>query len=151
MDGIKQDEVDIYFFAVGSNPVDSSSVLAIFPLTQPPLACVAVAVSVDGLTFSHPVNLMSSPLGVRTTRMTGEGVFEWRAEDMPAAGILRAPQQPERILIYIHHAVKGTTIRKGAVPHLRVYNISADKLLQITRAGIRGLQRPALGVRISDR
>ena len=58
---------------------------------------------------------------------------------MPAAGVVRAPHTPGQILLYIHHAVKGTTIRKGAIPHLRVYNISEEELQRITSAGVREL------------
>ena len=140
--GLDPKHVDVYFFAVGLNPVDANSVLAVFPLTQPPLACVVAAVSYDGVHFSRPINLLQSPFGVRSAKADGSGAFEWRAEDMPAAGAVRDPNNPGRILFYIHHAVKGTTIRKGAIPHVRAYSVSAKQLTEVTAASLRQLPIP---------
>ena len=136
--GIDSSRVDIYFFAVQSSPVtlfsQSATVLAIFPLTEPPWACIAMAASQDGLHFTHPINLQPSGFGVREHKdVHWQGKkqslgLEWRGEDHPAMGIVRSPEDPERLLVYIHHAVAGTTIRLNATPHVRVYSISAEEI-----------------------
>lgn len=141
--GTDPDAMDLYFFAVQTNPVDRSSVLALFPLTEPPFACIAFAVSIDGIHFSRPVNLRQSLLGVRPAeRRSGlaESKLEWRGEDHPAAGAVRSPTDPGAILLYVHHAVKGTTVRRNATPHLRAYRLSATELLRQTRRGLRELR-----------
>ena len=140
--GVDSDKMDIYTFAVQRNPVDGSSLLAVFPLTEPPWACIVIAVSIDGIKFSRPVTLRSSPFGVRPSYLSsGEHPpLEWRGEDHPCSGILRAPGDPNRILIYVHHAVKGTTIRKDAVPHVRVYSVLASELQRETAAALATLQ-----------
>jgi hypothetical protein len=106
--GLEPQNVDVYFFAVGHNPVHAGSLLAIFPLTQPPHACVAAAVSLDGIHFSRPVHLLSSRFSMRTSKSGGQGEYEWRSEDMPAAGVVQSPKDGAHVLLYIHHAVKGT-------------------------------------------
>ena len=63
--GLPAETVDIYFFLVQANPVKRGSLLALFPVSQPPNACVAMAFSSnrDGVNFSQPVNLVSAKLG----------------------------------------------------------------------------------------
>lgn len=108
------DTVDIYFFLVQRNPVDpEGSLLALFPVSQPPNACIAVAFSAatDGVNFSQPVNLLNVKLGWRTADEHGRGPVEWRATAHPSAGVfLRA----ESVYIYVHHAVVGTDMEDAA-------------------------------------
>jgi len=138
--GVDAESMDIYFFAAQANPVDPSSLLALFPLTEPPFACIAFTVSVDGVHFSRPVNLRQVHLGVRSSNRLSEAL-EWRSEDHPVAGALRVPSDPSTVLLYIHHAVKGTTVRRSAVAHVRVYTISADVLAKETRRARHELER----------
>ena len=142
--GVDSSSMDVYFFAVQTNPVDRTSLLALFPLTEPPFACVAFAVSVDGIHFSRPVNLRQSPLGVRPSdsdmEWRGAPSLEWRGEDHPVAGATLAPLDSSAVLFYVHHAVKGTTIRKNAIPHVRVYRLDAAELLRETTRGLRDLR-----------
>ena len=139
IDGVDQSKVDVYTFAVQRNPVDANSLLAIFPLAEPPWACVSIAVSIDGVTFSRPVTLRQAIFGVRFAAEK----LEWRGEDHPVAGVVRAPNSEpgahERILFYIHHAVKGTTARQGAVPHVRSYTLSVAELERLTADLLREL------------
>ena len=141
LDGVDRDERDIYFFAVQANPVDPSSLLAIFPLTEPPLACIALAVSYDGVRFSRPINVRQSKFGVRTHDKNGQRPtrLEWRGEDHPAAGLVWDPGQGRSLLLYVHVAVKGTTIRQNAISHVRVFNIAADELARETTRGLHSL------------
>ena len=79
--GIDPSRADIYFFAVQASPVFQSfrrpTVLAVFPLTEPPWACIAMAASRDGLHFSHPVNLQPSIFGVREQSRPHHGCRWW--------------------------------------------------------------------------
>ena len=139
--GVDPDSMDIYFFAVQTNPVDASSLLALFPLTEPPYACTALAVSRDGVHFSRPINVRQAYLGVRTDKPGKDTLaksygLEWRSEDHPVAGALRAPADSSRVLLYIHHAVGGTTIRESAVSHVRAYSVSAEVLKQETKRAL---------------
>ena len=131
---------DVYTFAVQRNPVDETSLLAIFPLTEPPWACIAFAISRDGIRFSRPVTLRSAYFGVRANEF---GELEWRSEDHPVAGATRQLDAPDRILFYIHHAVKGTTVRRNAVPHVRAYSLNASELALYTADGLRQLKMTA--------
>uniref|UniRef100_A0A7S3FEQ2 Uncharacterized protein n=2 Tax=Haptolina ericina TaxID=156174 RepID=A0A7S3FEQ2_9EUKA len=136
IEGVNPDMVDIYFFAVQTNPVDNNSVLAIFPLTAPPSACIMLAFSADGISFSRPVSLLAAPLGVRTEGRGGSGRLEFRSEDHPAAGMVLVPNDPSTLLVFIHHAVRGTTMRPGAKPHVRSYRLPVNKLRYMTRQAL---------------
>ena len=132
--GIDPALVDIYFFAVQVNPVDHGSLLAIFPLMQPPLACIMIAFSTDGVSFSRPINLRGAKLGVRTEGTAGRwGRLEWRSEDHPVAGVVRTPDEPATLLFYVHHAVRGTTLRERARPLVRAYRLAAEDVHRWTR------------------
>lgn len=143
--GMEGAEVDLYFFAVQPNPLGEAGLgyLALFPLTEPPLACIAFAVSLDGVHFSHPVNLRESIFGVRNNDEAGRSrseaaMLEWRGEDHPVAGAVRVSG---RVLFYVHHAVKGTTIRKGAVAHVSVYSLTEAELRRETERALASLKR----------
>jgi hypothetical protein len=138
-------KVDVYTFAVQPNPVDPhGSLLAIFPLTEPPWACVAFAVSIDGVHFSRPVMLRRAEFGVR---MSEGGQREWRGEDHPVAGIVRAPTRPGQLLIYIYpsRSEGHTTARQGAVPHVRAYTFAEADLKRETATGKAALLRRGHG------
>ena len=134
--GVNQDEVDVYFFAVQRNPVDERSLVAIFPLTHPPMACIMIAFSHDGISFSRPINLLTGRFGWRSSKRDGSGGLEWRSEDHPAAGLVRAPNDSKKVQFFVHHAVRGTTTRKGAIPHVRVYQLGAQDLLRYTQTSL---------------
>ena len=141
--GVDPNNVDIYFFAVQTSPIDPSLLLAVFPLTEPPLACIALAVSRDGVNFSKPISLRTSVLGVRTHDKDGRSPtrLEWRGEDHPAAGLVWDPtMRQRRLLLYIHHAVKGTTMRRDAISHVRAYEISAGELERVTARCLESLR-----------
>ena len=95
---------DLYFFAVQPNPVDPSSLMSIFPVSQPPDACIALAFSRDGVEWSAPHPLQTSRLGWRTAKNDGFGPIEWRNEDHPVAGAYAAQSTGDDVWIYIHHA-----------------------------------------------
>ena len=115
--GLPVDSADIYFFLVQPNPVDQHSLIALFPLSQPPDACIAMAVSSDGVTFSKPVNLKGVKLGWRTSDERGRGPIEWRSTAHPVSGIFL---RSDKIWIYIHEAVVGTDMEEQAGNPTRV-------------------------------
>eukprot|EP00966_Prymnesium_polylepis_P331264 7386826-Prymnesium_polylepis.1 len=148
--GVDPDHVDIYFFAVQANPVDHSSLLAVFPLTEPPRACIALAVSHDGVHFSEPINLRESLFGVRTHDKDGRKPtrLEWRGEDHPAAGLVWDPRvKRQRLILYVHHAVRGTTMRTNAVSHVRAYSITTQELVAETARGLSSLNVNSFAIR----
>ena len=86
------------------------------------------------------MTLRSAYFGVRANEF---GELEWRSEDHPVAGATRQLDAPDRILFYIHHAVKGTTVRRNAVPHVRAYSLNASELALYTADGLRQLKMTA--------
>ena len=117
-------------------------------------ACVCLSFSLDGVTWSSPVNLHDSYSAFRTASRGASGRLEFRSADHPAAGIVHAPQDPSTLHIYIHHSVKGTTMKRRRVPyatlremiinkradsridgtpHVRLYRLSDVELLNMTR------------------
>ena len=104
-----------------------------------------IAFSVDGVSFSRPVNLLLGRLGWRTNKRDGTGGLEFRSEDMPAAGIVRAPGDASTALFYVHHAVQGTMMRAGAIPHVRVYRLPVEDLAHFTRVGLAELRATGIG------
>ena len=70
VDGVPKGTVDFYFWHVQSNPIDNNTLLAIFPVSQPPRACIGIAFSTNGVDFSQPLNLQqrAASLGWRTRR-----------------------------------------------------------------------------------
>lgn len=151
--GLSPSAVDIYFFAAQTNPIDGSSVLALFPLSQPPLACTAMTFSLDGITFSRPVNLWKSGVGIRAGDPDKQLLFdakahhEFRSEDHPVAGaVLGAPNsssgRADEVLFFIHHQVAGTTLRPDAMPHVARYSMRREALQALMEeafAELRGL------------
>lgn len=160
--GVTPSLLDIYFFAVSSNPVDEQSLIALFPVSAPPRACIALSFSSDGLHWSRPINLHDSPLSFRTADREGGGELEFRGGDHPAAGMVRSPMDSS-LLFYIHHSVRGTTMTKRRVgydsikdvlkyhragmslddglPHLSLYHIQPDELRNMTRHGLDELKQ----------
>lgn len=135
--GLRADEVDVYFFAVQVNPAANSSLMAVFPLTQPPHACIAIAFSLDGVRFSRPVNLQESALGWRTAASNGTGAIEWRGESHPVAGVLR---RGEEAWFYMHDSVAGVSMRLDRPrPSIRRYRMPLTELESLTRDAMRTL------------
>mmetsp|Transcript_13303 Transcript_13303/g.25847 ORF Transcript_13303/g.25847 Transcript_13303/m.25847 type:complete len:560 (+) Transcript_13303:94-1773(+) len=104
--------VDIYFFHVQINPVDPTSLLALFPISLPPYACIGIAFSYDGVVFSAPSRLLSSMIGWRTAYDDYTGMIEWRNEDHPVAGVV---SRQHEVWFYIHHAVNEQSMRMRAL------------------------------------
>ena len=118
---------DIYFFHAQINPVDPTTLLALFPMSQPPYACIGMAFSVDGIRFSEPINLQSSAPVWRTTYIDGSGPLEWRNADHPVAGaVLRG----DEIWFFIHHAVYGTSMQilERNAQHVALYRLHVDEV-----------------------
>ena len=143
--GLPPGSADLYFFHVQRNPIDPSSLIALFPLSQPPDACIAMAFSTDGREFSRPVNLQRHRLGWRTGWSDGGGPLEWRNEDHPVAGVVlrRAGASARRsgaegfegldddeLWLYLHHEVIGTSMRPNLRPHVARYRLSKAAVLQ---------------------
>ena len=141
--GLPVDEADIYFFLVSQNPVDAKSLIALFPLSQPPDACIAMAFSINGVTFSRPYMLQRSSLGWRTSEADGSGPVEWRVEDHPVAGIFLAKgtsPESDEVHFYIHHGVHGTSFADQSRSHVVRYSMAAQELKRFTDDGLHSLQ-----------
>lgn len=122
------DSGDIYFFAAQENPVDivdasgggggSRSLLALFPLSQPPRACLGLAFSIDGVKWSQVVNL-------RSCKAAPGG----RTVDHPVAGgmVVRG----ETAYVYVQHAVPGIAPLRART-HVRRYSLRAATLRRLT-------------------
>lgn len=106
IDSLPASSSDIYFFVVQTNPVLQGTLLALFPVAQPPHACIAMAFSRDGVHFSKPVNLRTATLVWRTEKSDGTGSLEWRTGDHPVAGVL---VRGDEAWFYVHHAVPGAS------------------------------------------
>jgi hypothetical protein len=128
---------DLYLFHAQSNPVDSSSLLALFPVSQPPHACVALSFSRDGIEWSAPQPLMRCSLGWRTQLSDGKGPLEWRAEDHPVAGVVNSDATSE-VWFYVQHQVHGMSMRWGGKrpSHVARYRMEQSRLRELTRAGL---------------
>ena len=134
--GLHVDTADIYFFLVAANPVDERSLLALFPLSQPPHACIAMAFSSakDGVTWSRPINLLNAKLGWRTTDERGLGFLEFRSTAHPAAGVFL---RNEHVHFYIHEAVLGTFMEAPETPtRLTRFTMTKQELEQLTAASL---------------
>jgi len=143
--GLKPDLVDIYFFAVQNNPVDNTTLMALFPLSEPPWACIAAAFSRDGVHFSTPVNLHNSRIAFRQHKAHSKADpmafgYSARTEDHPVAGIVPDPLASEgsSYLLYLHHAVRGMTYRL-AEAHVAAYILPDTQLREWTQAAMREL------------
>ena len=168
--GLDESRSDLYFFHVQRHPLESMLVrgsgsvggavlLALFPLAQPPYACVGLAFSRDGVRWSRPLTLTDSRLGFRTHRKQ----LEWRGEDHPVAGAVHAPARGGgggdggagggqrrgggrgHVLFYVHHAVKGMSLRDGAVAHVARYRMPAGQLSRLTKIGLSELDGQSNG------
>lgn len=134
--GYEPDSGDIYFFAVQPNPVDvdasgggdgSRSLLALFPLSQPPHACVGLAFSIDGVAWSRVVKLRGC-----------DAAPEGRTVDHPVAG--GATLCGDGIVCFhVQHAVPG--IANYSVPtRLMRYRLPSQRLLIASRRALRQLR-----------
>lgn len=125
---------DLYFFVAQINPVLPSTLMAIFPISQPPDACIALAFSKDGLDWTEPYVLQRSTLGWRTRFSEGSGQIEWRNEDHPVAGAFLS-QTTREVWFYIHHAVSGMSMRAGsdAKPEVVRYKLAESRLLRLAQ------------------
>lgn len=139
LNGYQPAHGDIYYFAAQQNPVDASSMLAVFPLVHRARACIGLAFSTDALRWSSPRALLPC-------RAAGE-----RAVDQPAAGMLR---RDGHVLLYVHENVPGIRVdartpevhRKrlrqlhGAMePRIVRYDIPVAWLQRWTEEGLRSL------------
>lgn len=144
--GLHAGRADVYFFAVQPNPVDPGTLLAIFPLSQPPHACVALAFSCDGFRWSTPRSLRRSRLGWRTRDVDGFGPLEWRAADHPvASGVVAAwtnGDDDKWLHIYLHHGVSGVSMAHHGRAHVARYRLPWASLRKLTRLATSEL-RPA--------
>lgn len=130
--GLPAETVDIYFFLVQANPVKRGSLLALFPVSQPPNACVAMAFSSnrDGVNFSQPVNLVSAKLGWRTADERGRGPIEYRATAHPVAGVF---VRGDDVFLYLHFGVLGTDMEQQDTPtKVERYVMSREELVRLS-------------------
>ena len=113
----RTDNANIYFFGVQVNPVDTASLLAVYPLAHNAKGCVAMSISRDGMSWSHPTPLLASPLDSLGKRTTIQ----------PAGPAL--VRLGDRIFLYLHLNVPGLTLtKKIGPPRIGRYEISAAQL-----------------------
>ena len=67
--------------------MEKRSLVALFPISQPPEACIGMAFSRDGVNYSKPVKLLSGNVVYRISAQHGSHLTA-RAGDHPVAGIL---------------------------------------------------------------
>jgi hypothetical protein len=130
------DGADIYFFLVQVNPASPDTLVALFPLSQPPNACIAMAFSAasDGVTWSKPINLLSAKLGWRTSDERGRGPIEWRSTAHPVAGMF---VRNETVYLYVHEAVLGTDMEAPAHPtRIERFVMPRQELEMLTHASM---------------
>jgi aminoglycoside phosphotransferase (APT) family kinase protein len=77
---------------------------------------------------------------MRAEARDGSGTLEWRSEDHPAAGLIRAPEDPSAVFFYVHHAVRGTTVRADATAHVSSYQLGVGELQRLTIRALQQLQ-----------
>ena len=131
-------QADLYTLHVQRNPAHSESLIALFPLSHPPQACIGLAFSRNGVDFSSPINLRAASLGWRTADRDGTGLLEWRAEDHPAAGaVLRKGE----VWFYLHLSVKGMSMEhsENHMPRVERFRLPRERLLSLTHQGLRAL------------
>jgi len=94
-------DVNVYFGAIASNPIDSGATLVgLFPVVEGGAAYVGLAFSCDGVAFSDLVKLVPSSV-----------VAPGRGADHPASGVFRArlagKKAKEAVRFFVHHDVPG--------------------------------------------
>ena len=141
--GVNVTELDLYFFAVQDNPSDKATLLALMPVSEPPWACIAIAFSRDGVSWSRPVNLRDSRVAFKKHESYAQhdalsGGFSVRAEDHPVANIVHDPAVEDGYLVYIHHHVKGVSYRP-VHSHVAGYSVDGPLLRRLTAEGLASL------------
>ena len=139
--GYKPPHGDIYFFAAQPNPVDSQTMLAVFPLVHRARACICLSVSLDAVHWSAPRPLLHC-------HAAGE-----RSVHQPAVGLLRRGDQ---VLLYIHENVPGIRedaktpekfrlrlrqVRRKIEPRIVRYIIAADTLRSWSDNAVRSIEK----------
>lgn len=120
--GYEADSGDIYFFAVQRNPMHDQSLVALFPLSQPPSGCIGMSFSADGLHWSSLFKLRNCPLAPAG-----------RTEDHPVAGGVL--NRNGRIYIYLQLSVAGIAPR-GSTTRLVRYSVSTARFWALSQRGL---------------
>ena len=141
--GVDPAWVDLYFFAAHGNPVDPSSLLALFPISEPPFSCIAMAFSRDGVNFSKPVKLLSGKLAYRLSADKGSALTA-RSGDHPVAGsVLSAGTGPfSKVYFYVHHSPHGVGLSEAEQANSSVvrYEMLQSELRRLTWKGMAELE-----------
>uniref|UniRef100_A0A7S4B4K5 Sialidase domain-containing protein n=1 Tax=Chrysotila carterae TaxID=13221 RepID=A0A7S4B4K5_CHRCT len=129
INGIAPFSVDIHHFHVQTNPVHNASLIAIYPITTPPYACIGLSFSLDGLEFSSPSQLFNSSIGWSTEDGDLQKQIEWRNEDHPVSGVVL---RGDHVWFYIHRAVPRESLRTLGTPD----NAETDREALVMRFSI---------------
>ena len=126
IDGYSLTQGDIYFMSVQSIPTSKRSLIALMPMVQHRVGCIAMSCSTDGITWRRPTPLQRCALDSSKERTVHH----------PASGLLR---RGNWVWLYVHENVPGvvesSNLAQGAeVPpsQLRRYEIPVDALTQWT-------------------
>ena len=106
---------NIYFFGAQVNPVDPSSLLAVYPLAHEGKGCVAMSASRDGIRWSRPAPVL--PSNVDTYRV--------RTTTQPASPAL--VMLGNNVFLYVHVNVPGVPGARGT-PKLQRFTVPARLL-----------------------
>ena len=139
--GFNSADVDIYFFAAQINPVDRSSLVALFPISQPPAACIGMAFSKDGQNFSRPVNLMAAKVVYRFSAQQ-DSPLSARAGDHPVAGIVASDDGLSDVHIFVHHSPRGmgsADEEDSTSSRVIQYRVLRSEMRRLTERGLRDL------------
>ena len=140
---VNPDEVDLYFFVVQANPVHKGSLVALFPISQPPTACIGMAFSSDGRNFSKPVKLLSGNVVYRISAQQ-DAHLTARAGNHPVAGILTSGGDFSDVYIFVHHSPRGmgssdADLEDASKSRVVRYRVSWAKMQRLTERGLRQL------------
>ena len=90
---------NIYFWGAQTNPADSETLVAIFPIVHHLSGCIGIAASRDGVRWSSITPLI--PCGT-----SGDRTFFQPA----APALVREPGRDDMLLLYVHEYVPGLAI-----------------------------------------
>lgn len=127
-------ELNLYFFAVNTNPVDPRTLLAIFPVSTRAHAYLATSVSRDGLKWSPPVPLFDSQMSLK-----GNG--KMRGLDHPVDGLF-----VKKGVVYVYTQINvGGIVPEGSSfdaypPHLVAHAIPLENLARYTKQALHSMR-----------
>lgn len=124
IDDYTLEDGNIYFFAVCVNPVRQDSLVALAPLVHDGVACIAIALSRDGIHWSALQPLVGCPTDMarksalaELKRSPSEAVYRGhRGTSHPVANVLL---WKDRVLFFVHEHVPGISDKRNSTSLVR--------------------------------